>query len=216
MSNKSNYKEALSEVLDDMRKDQMMYLNTHPAPKNICAEDLDKYINLSDTLLSIDACKEFTLPFGKVINIRRAIDYAIYTSLHADSLMDPSLSPNKIKKLGGRRKSIPNYWAYIAYVLIERITQSDELKEIINSNKRIIDVTMKTVKTAFGDKVVVAPNRDNCMYLGVVREVVKVIRNNVDSTDEVKQEAYNKLLCDMKKKKSADVMANVGVSIELV
>jgi len=212
----AEYKEVLTGILEELAGVQMMFLNTRPAPKGLTVWNIKTdYLNIDDTILNKDSVGNFEMPFGTCCTIQRALDYAVYSTLPVELLMEPSVSQAKLKKLGGKRKYIPNYWAYLGYVMLEKITQCNNIDELIETSKELIDVKHTHVKTALGEKVAIVPNNSNGMYLGIARVIVDVVRDNLLEPDEVKHQAYREVLSKLKKKPSLDVMAKVGVDVSI-
>jgi len=195
---------------------KMVMLNTNATPIGFNINDLDKYVNIQDTSLRKLSSKKFTLLFGDVISIQRAIDYATHPKLLPEHLMSSRLGKGVMKKLGKQLTTIPNFWAYVGYVLVERLQQDDELLNVMLNNDGIINVEINETKTFRGLTKIATPVPNEGMYTGVVREVVNAFRETVDLDDAATTARLEGLLYDLKADKELSVFAGIDVSTDFL
>ena len=186
----------------------MIRLNTRFIPAELNVDNLNDYININDTSLNKNASAAFTLVTGKVISIQRAIDQAIFPKMRDDLLMVPKLSVEHVQRRGKQCDTLPNYWALIGYIVIERIRQDKKLlKTLVADERPIVNVAVNTVTGFKGSVTSVAPITTDPMYTGVVREVVKAYRETKDVTPEERAEALEKVIHDLKANKDLSIYA---------
>ena len=193
-------------------KNDMMYVDTNIMPTDLTLDNLEDYINVADTALNKMTQEPFELIFGNVISIQRAIDYAVNASLLPSHLMQRKYTPPRTSSKN--HLYIPNFWAYVGYVIIERIRQSDELKMIYLQDKPLVNVSIKKTNTFKGTVSTITPNVADKMYTGIIRAVIDVIRRTKDLSNEEQVEALNALLFDLKKDKEKSVFAGMRFNAE--
>jgi hypothetical protein len=195
------------------KKTDMAYLDTEVMPADLKVEDIGKYLNIPDTTLDKNVNLEFETVFGPVINIQRAIDYAVHNKLLPDQLMMKNIPKSSYRKLSKDHQFIPNFWAYIGYLVIERINQDSELLDLVLKGAPVINVTSKKSKILGKEVTVVTPNVNEKMYTGVVRAVIEDYRG---TTSEERSKALNDLLQNLKKDRTQSVFSGMPFTAEFL
>jgi len=195
------------------RKSSMAYLNTIVAPQKLSIVTIDNYFNIHGSKLDPKDTGVFKLVFGNVDSIDKAIQYAIDESMLPTQLIGISTTkPKKSSKHGHRY--VPNFWAYVAYVIIEKITQNQSLMEEILKDKIIINVASDTVASFKGPIKTIVPMSEEKMYTGVVRYITDTICRVGNEDKETLSEALTEALTELKREKDKSVFAGMPFTAE--
>ncbi|MDQ6990798.1 MAG: hypothetical protein Q9M11_03600 [Mariprofundaceae bacterium] len=193
------------------RKSNMIYLDKVTTNAMLDKAKMGECINIQDTLLARDAVGELNTVFGPTISIQRAIDYVLMNDIGEEHLLTKTLAKTTSAP-GTPHNHIPNYWAYLGYLVVERITQTPELRELLLEDKPLIDaVGHRTIMFA-GTIDCLIPNTADSMYIGVVRAVVKALRDANTPAEEVV--AYSKVIQDLKKYRNKSVFEGMRFSAD--
>jgi len=195
------------------RKSSMAYLNTVVAPQRLSIANIDNYFNIHGSKLDPKEISEFKLVFGKVDSIDKAIRYAIDESMLPTQLVGKEINKPK-KSLKHGHRYVPNFWAYVAYVVIEKITQNSSLVEEILEDKIVINVTSDTVDSFKGPIKTIVPMSEEKMYTGVVRYIIDTICRVGNEDKETLSEALTKALIELKREKDKSVFAGMPFTAE--
>jgi len=180
MSNKQNRK-------------RMMHLKTETMPASLTPDNLDEYFNITGSKLDKSHKETFSLVFGDVLSIERAINYALGADMRAEDLTSEDFIDVEPES---RHKHIPNFWAYVAYLITERVMQDPELKDALINARDVCYVEERNVKL-FGQanflSIVRVPTGK--MYTGVTRAVRDAVRASVDDSDAINNMLQNMKMC---------------------
>jgi len=192
-------------------KNEMIFLDTKSHADKLTVDTLSDYINIASTTLNKNANVKLPLVFGPVISIQRAIDYVMKPKMLVEQLMVPKLSKVALAHIGRQTRTLVNFWALNAYFIVERVTQDAELRKILMEDKVIINVDIEETNTFKGPIKVFTPIVTDAMYLGIVREVVKVLRTT-DKGDEA--DAFMAVINSVKKDKSLSIFAGTDIKTD--
>jgi len=195
---------------------EMMFLNTDIKPQGLSIDNLDEYININETSLCKLRPRKLCLVFGTVANIQRAIDFALYPNMPQSFLSKAVLTAAQASRLGRQRRNIPNFWAYVGYVVIERISQDPGIGKLLLGDKEIFNMIVGKIPSYKGPLKTLKPIAIDSLYTGVVRAVVDVLRATRDSSAEDRISAFDKLIYDLKRVKDKSVFAEINVETDFM
>jgi len=180
-------------------------------PKGISADTIDDYINIKTTSLDMDFNKPFNTVFGEVLSIRRALEFVTRPKMRAEHLTKPKFSKDDRNHIYSQVTSLINYWALVGYVVIERLTQDDELQKLLLNDKELISADVTSHRTFRGKTAVVTMDASNAMYLGVVREVVKCFREMAEADEEERSTVFEILIRQLKRDAALSIFEGTGI-----
>jgi len=180
-------------MTNKQNRKRMMHLKTETMPAGMTPDNLDEYFNIIGSKLDRGHKEEFSLVFGDVLSIERAINYALGATMHTEDLTSVDYVDVEPES---RHKHIPNYWAYVAYLITEKVTQDPELKDALINARDVSYVETRQVKL-FGQanftSIVRIPTGK--MYTGVVREVRDAVAKSVDDPSAISDMLTNLKMC---------------------
>jgi hypothetical protein len=125
--------------------------------------------------------KGIQMPFGKCGTVRSAMEYIIRDVYPKELLAKSRLSRAELTMLGKPTRRCTNYWSIVAYAIIARIKNDDELIALLTS------LPSKTIFTSFNGEesvdffgtVLVMPKVNIRMrnYLAIIRFVKEMLDN---------------------------------------
>jgi len=195
------------------KKSAMAYLNTKVAPSNISVENINEYFNINGSHLDPNYEHKFTLVFGDAISIASAIRYATDKTMLPTQLMGDPKHKTK-KSIKGGHRYVPNFWAYVGYLVIERITQDKSLMATLLEDKTIINVECRTVNTFNGTMKAIVPDSGDKMYSGVVRYIADTICRVGNEDKDALSTALSQALYELKSDKDKSVFAGMPFTAE--
>lgn len=131
--------------------------------------------------------------FGKIGSIRAGLDYLCIDGYPRELLSKKKLTYNEIKTIPKKRKSIPNYWSILIYILAKRIQSDIEIIDFIKANPNILFVSFNSYsESKFFDKDVKVSIINNKMdkYLSSIKLIADLIINNRFTEDNIKALIY--------------------------
>lgn len=146
--------------------------------------------------------------FGPIGNVRNFME-AISTPGYPLKLLNKKrLKPNEIESIPKARIQVPNYWAAVAYVVCERIIQDPKLMSLIKKNTLpYTSIRSNVKKILLGEEVkVVMVNEKMGRYLGIVRCIDKMIKEDTFNYDTIKV-----FIESCKDKPNQDIFADINI-----
>ena len=166
------------------------YSKINPVMKvSVEGEDYINVSKYSDTglgkALAPGAKANFDTVFGKVGNVRAAMDYIAIPNYPVKLLSKAKLTASDINKIPGKRISVPNYWSIVTYIMAERIKADEKLHDMLKENDVELTCFSKIGKaTMFGKEVFMSqPNKSMGRYIAVIRVLSNLIKED-KFTDE--------------------------------
>lgn len=192
----------------------MIYLDTEPLPPGVTVDNIEEAINLPESPLAMDALSPIELPFGRAISVRRAADALTHPKMRESHMMKRKLSRDEMGFINSKVNSIPNYWAAVAYIALERIMQSPDLVALLEEDREIVSVELRKINTFRGETTTLVPNTADRMYIGVIRELARAIRNTVGEDKETRVGILEMVLKQLRRDDTVSIFEGTSVIIE--
>ena len=139
-------------------------------------------------MLSVGAPIELTTIFGKIGTIRNVMDLIVTPNYPTRLLGKKKLSRDEISSIPKTIVSVPNYWAIITYIVIERIKSNDMLMGHMRTTE--YSYTCDNVKRGvmLGKEIETSlPNKRLVRYVAIVNIVAGMIYANNFNNTTIKQ-----------------------------
>lgn len=137
---------------------------------------------------------EFNTIVGKCVKVQNFLDYCIHEGAPLTYLLNKNTKSTRLEKL--KKKTIPNYWGICVYVLFEKISQNEELKNLLKENTLPLTVYYeKTIDSVVSDKQTVV------IYAYGLTKYVEIINklSNLLKEDKFDQENIKTLIKEYSK-----------------
>jgi len=132
--------------------------------------------------------QSFETIFGKVGNVRNALEYVKTPGYPVKLLSKSKLTSKEINRLPKRRAYLPNYYAIVAYILTERVKQDKELQEELKNNEKHLTSYYKNSKPILGSNVtVVIPKKENELYIEIYTKISQLLKENRFDEDNINE-----------------------------
>jgi len=174
----------------------------------VTSDNINEFYNLPNSQLDIRHFKPFNTIFGVTATIERGLAAGIRIGFPKELISKPILSKEENAYIDKLRKQIlPNYWAYLGYLVAEKLFQNPKLVKKIHANdKEFASVDITYTETLAGNVMHIVPNEQNThMYLGIIREFSTIIHRDGGLT----KESVEALLEDLKKVPDKSIFANI-------
>lgn len=118
--------------------------------------------------------------FGNIGTIKNFMDFIATPGYPYELLSMKKFGSNEIKRVPRNRKSVPNYWAIVAYALCERIRTDSKLVELMQANTDPYTSFSKLKPGTFFDKEISMsiPNIKMSRYLSIIRHIEQFIKED--------------------------------------
>ena len=150
-------------------------------------EVVNVVLNSNDELgrrLSAGYPFKFDTVFGKVGNLRNAMDYIVTPNYPVKLLSKGKLTSSDINKIPKKKNNMINYYAAIAYLIGERLSQDEETMEMIKANDKVLSAYYLNEREVFGKKITVyIPKKELTVYLSILNKYADSIKNGTFQDD---------------------------------
>lgn len=200
---------------------QQTRINVNDIVNDLSDKDLeyieDKYINVvkhSNTELGVKLSmgypRRFQSAIGACGSIRNAVEYLNIVGYPRDLLGVSKLTKKQINRIPNGRRHLPNYISAVATLVYDNLVTDPELiEDIKNSTGTIISYNRFRRKSLGTEINVYEYNHKLSFYTKVLRIYAYMIRNDLFTTDNVKQ-----IIEHLKDDKSLPIFHGAGFSVK--
>lgn len=151
---------------------------------------------------------------GRVGSIKTFMEAIKTPDFPTDYLTKPFLLSAEIEKIPRKKVRLPNYWALVAYAVVERVKQDKKLISLLKANTLELTALEKDKEVdLFGKKFVVPRAHEKLgFYIAIVRCIEKMIKDGTFDSKEKVDEFILECRDDIEK----DIFANICIPLEEV
>lgn len=151
---------------------------------------------------------------GKVAKLKSFMQ-AIKTPGYPIELLSKSvLSESEAKSIPREVKSLPNFWALVAYAVVERIRQDKALIEMLKANTlEFTCLEAPKEKELHGAKIVYSSvSKRMGAYVAIIRNIELMIKEGTFDNKEV----VDKFIQDCREDKTKTIFENIQLPVNIV
>lgn len=128
----------------------------------------------------------FNTVFGSIGNVRNGMELITTPNYPMYLISKKQLTRKDIESIPSKKINLPNYWAIVAYLLCSRVQADTDLIEAIAKNElEYTSVYIKSTSAMGITGAVVSPNLKMGRYLGIIRGISKMIKNNTFEDSDI-------------------------------
>lgn len=149
---------------------------------------------------------------GKVACIKRFMEAIKTPNYPMEFLTKPHLNASERHKIPKEIIKLPNYWALVAYAVVERVRQDVKLSKLLLENNLSFTILGKEETVEFLDKKILCARVNNAMgaYVGIIRNIELMLKEDTFKDKKVTDEFILKCRDDIEK----DIMDSICIPFE--
>jgi hypothetical protein len=134
---------------------------------------------------------EINTVFGKVGTIRSAMDFITMPGYPVEFLSKKKLRQPEVAEINKlTKRTLPNYWAIVAYIVVERIKQDEKLQQLMIENEaQYTSFNMSKPQNFLGGAKLSMSVKNHKMsrYLSIIRHVEKMLKENTFTDENIQK-----------------------------